>query len=171
MAKKRYTVRGHWEATADCDRAIEVSQPKMEEVSVECIQQLEATLEKADAQATEQQQFNEVVVFATDSIEVDSVKLDSYRIWAGSELLGTMRRTSTGWMARALDGAQSWHPNPGAAQFDWQGRAAIPPRPIDAHPCLKAAEIASIEDGDSRDSVETPSSKRVFYREARLSRH
>jgi PAS domain-containing protein len=32
--------------------------------------------------------------------------------------------------------------------------AAVPPRPIATHPCLKAAEIASIEDGDSRDSVE-----------------
>jgi|GEM_PF-2705024 hypothetical protein len=32
--------------------------------------------------------------------------------------------------------------------------AAIPPRPIAAHPCLTATEIASIESGDSRDSVE-----------------
>lgn len=31
---------------------------------------------------------------------------------------------------------------------------AIPPHPIAAHSCLKAAEIASIEDGDSRNFVE-----------------
>jgi hypothetical protein len=39
--------------------------------------------------------------------------------------------------------------------------AAIPPDKRADHPCLKAAEIASIEVGDSRDSVETEISSTV----------
>lgn len=110
-------VRGHWEAIADCSRAIEERlEQNTEGTDADYVMTLEASLEKSEVQATQQGQFSQAVTAAPYGIEVDSIKLDSYRIWAGISLLGTMRRTSRGWLARSGGGKKSWHATPDDAQ-------------------------------------------------------
>ena len=107
-------VRGHWEATKDCDRALAQAQPEpqeAEDTDADYVMQLEASLEKAAAQITQQEEFSQVAKITPSSIEVDSIKLDSYRIWSGASLLGTMRRTSTS--------PRLWAPTRGFATTSW----------------------------------------------------
>jgi hypothetical protein len=105
-------VRGHWETTTDCESAL----AQADTADADYVMQIEAGLEKADSRATEQEQFSQVVAATPLGIEIDSIKFDSYRIWSGSALLGTMHRTSAGWLARPIDGAKSWHCSPNPAQ-------------------------------------------------------
>ena len=133
-------VRGHWEATDDCESAIaqaeatDVETTEVEEpASPEYVMALEAALEKADERATQQQQFSEVAATTPPSIEVDSVKADVYRVWSGTSLLGTMRRTSAGWMVRPAGNKKpSWHNSPDAAQDAIVAAASIPQLSITA---------------------------------------
>lgn len=111
--------RGHWEATADCNQAIEELQGQKAEESntdADYVMALEASLEKSETQSAQAQHFSQVAAVAPYGIEVDSIKLDSYRIWAGMTQIGTMRRTSRGWLARPDGGEKSWHSTPDDAQ-------------------------------------------------------
>lgn len=109
--------RGHWEATADCNQAIEEFQGQnAEDADADYVMQLEASLEKSESQTTQTQQFSQVAAVAPYGIEVDSIKPDSYRIWVGMTQIGTMRRTSAGWLARPDGGEKSWHSTPDDAQ-------------------------------------------------------
>lgn len=108
-------VRGHWEAIADCDRAIEELQGQnAENADADYVMTLEASLEKSESRSVQVQQFSQIA--PTYGIEVDSIKLDSYRIWSGLNQIGTMRRTAQGWLARTSDCEKSWHSTPNAAQ-------------------------------------------------------
>ena len=110
--------RGHWQSTADCEQAIEEDDrgSGRTDTDADYVMQIEASLEKSETQATQQQQFSQVAAVTPYGIEVDSIKPDSYRIWSGTTQLGTMRRTSAGWLARTSDGEKSWHSTPNDAQ-------------------------------------------------------
>lgn len=112
--------RGHWEATADCELAIQEEEDNRgsgrTDADADYVMTLETSLEKSEAQTTQQEQFSQSAAAAPYGIEVDSIKFDSYRIWAGTSLLGTMRRTSRGWLARPDGAEKSWHATPGDAQ-------------------------------------------------------
>lgn len=110
--------RGHWEATADCELAIQEEEGSLDSSHTETdyVIALETAMEKSEVQATQQEQFSQAAVAAPYGIEVDSIKFDSYRIWVGTSLLGTMRRTSRGWLARPDGGEKSWHATSGDAQ-------------------------------------------------------
>lgn len=117
------TVRGHWEATADCERAIEDEEQLTQDPEDnrgsgrddEYVMTLEASLEQSEIRATQQQRYSQIVSTTLYGIEVDSIKPDSFRVWAGSLLLGTMRRTSRGWMVRQ-NNVRSWYDTPDEAQ-------------------------------------------------------
>ena len=112
-------VRGHWEATADCETALPQTTEATETeelTSPGYVMELEANLEKAATRTTQQEEYSKVAMIAPRGIEVDSIKQDSYRIWSGTSLIGTMRRTSAGWMARPAGGGKSWHSSPDDAQ-------------------------------------------------------
>lgn len=110
--------RGHWQSTVSCDRAIEELQSKgAEDADADYVMALEASLEQSEVRAIQRQQFSQVAATTVShGIEIDSIKSDSYRVWVGMNLLGTMRRTSKGWLARPNGGSKSWHSTPGKAQ-------------------------------------------------------
>lgn len=108
-------VRGHWEATADCNQAI--TQTEQVDSDVDYVMNIEASLEKSEEQATQQQQFSQITSTAFSDVEIDSVLTNVYRVWMGRDLVGTIHRKPKSWVAHPAIGKSSRHDTPVEAQL------------------------------------------------------